>query len=174
MSKQQQYKPIEIANTFLAEFGKKCGGISHMKLQKLVYCTHGWWLVYNHDSSLLIEKPEVWKFGPVFSSMYHELKVYGMRPITEPIATNPFSETDTFSVTTNSDRKAYKLIDWIWKRYGHLSAIALSEMTHEKGTAWRTVAELNNFRVPVGLVLEDSYIREEFENIKKKFEASTR
>lgn len=161
------YEPIKIANSFLAKYGKEQGGISHMKLQKLAYCVHGWWLAY-HENSLLAEKPEVWKFGPVFPSLYHELKVYGTTSISEPIKTSPFAESAP--KVADTDTETCKLIDWVWNRYGHLSAMALSDMTHKEGTAWRKVAEARGFRVPMGLTLDDQDVREEFTNLKKEFE----
>jgi uncharacterized phage-associated protein len=47
-----------------------------MKLQKLVYYAYGWWLLY-HSEPIMTEPPEVWRHGPVFSSMYHALKHHG-------------------------------------------------------------------------------------------------
>ena len=161
------YKPVEIANTFLAKFSKEQNGISHMKLQKLVYCVHGWWLAY-YDDSLLSERPEVWKYGPVFPSLYREFKVYGTNPINEAVKPSPFD--DVAPVVKNTDDETQKLIEWVWKRYGHLSAMALSDMTHKEGTAWRKVAEERNFRVPMGLSLSDKDVQEEFVNLKKEFE----
>lgn len=37
------YTPLAVANCFLEKFGEN-GGIEHMKLQKLVYFSYGWWL----------------------------------------------------------------------------------------------------------------------------------
>jgi uncharacterized phage-associated protein len=51
-------------------------GAEHMKLQKLVYYAYGWWLLY-HSEPIMTEPPEVWRHGPVFSSMYHALKHHG-------------------------------------------------------------------------------------------------
>jgi uncharacterized phage-associated protein len=163
------YTPAQVANTFLANYGAS-EGISHMKLQKLVYCVHGWWLAYNANA-LLQEKPEVWKFGPVFPSLYHELKIFGTTSIREPIKTSPFAESAP--VVPNTDNSSQQLIAWVWGRYGHLSAMALSDMTHKEGTAWRKIAESRNFRVPMGLALDDSDVREEFTKLKKEFEVRT-
>ncbi|MSP43099.1 MAG: DUF4065 domain-containing protein [Alphaproteobacteria bacterium] len=164
---KEAYAPIEIANTLLDKFGKKSGGIDHMKLQKLVYCVHGWRLAYK-ETSKLAEQPEVWQYGPVFPSMYHELKIYGVSPIEEPVKTSPFEE-EAPKVPDN-DTDCLNLIEWVWKRYGHLSGMALSEMTHKEGTAWRKVAEERKFRVPKGLSLGDDYVRAEFQRLKEEFQ----
>lgn len=160
------YTPAQIANTFLAKYGAS-EGISHMKLQKLVYCVHGWWLAY-HNNSLLSEKPQVWQYGPVFPSLYHGLKIFGTAPIKEPVKISPFSPEAP--MVDGKDNDTMQLIDWVWSRYGHLSAMALSDMTHKDGTAWRKVADLRNYRVPMGLPLEDSDVSEEFKSVKSEFE----
>jgi uncharacterized phage-associated protein len=68
------YSPLALANEFIVRF-KPGEGIEHMKLQKLVYCANGWWLVFNPNQPLVNKAPEVWKFGPVFPSLYHVMKV---------------------------------------------------------------------------------------------------
>ena len=158
------YRPIEIANTFLQRYGAEAGGISHMKLQKLVYCCHGWWLAYM-PTSLLSESPQVWQYGPVFPSLYNELKIYGTTPIIEPVKPSPFDQTAPVVPTTHNE--STQLIDWVWKRYGHLSALALSDMTHKEGTAWRSVAEAHAYRVPKGYALTDEAVKAEFDGLKE-------
>jgi uncharacterized phage-associated protein len=164
-----QYKPIEIANTLIEKFGAAEGGIDHMKLQKLVYCVHGWWLAYFPDKPLLKEKPEVWKFGPVFPSMYHELKVYGLKRISTPVQTSPFEAPP---LVDEKDAKTISLLEWVWKRYGHMSGMELSDMTHKEGTAWKAVAIEHNFFVPKGFFIADRYIIDEFTKIKDAFEVA--
>jgi uncharacterized phage-associated protein len=82
------YAPLAAANFLIIEFGK-VRGIEHMKLQKLVYCAHGWWLTA-FDSSFLNERPQIWRYGPVFESLYHVLKTFGRTPITSPQSLSPF------------------------------------------------------------------------------------
>src|SRR5271170_5786610 len=59
------YTPLQVANTFVIRHGEQSRGLDHMKLQKLDYFVHGWWLAY-HQERLLTERPQVWKYGPVF------------------------------------------------------------------------------------------------------------
>lgn len=175
------YMPIDIANAFIAFFGTN-EGISHMKLQKLVYITHGWWLAYMDKGSLLLERPQVWEFGPVFASLYDLLKQYGHAPITfrvSPSGNKSDSLEDSKSFAFNLQKtldfcdlllygkmeEVRACIKWVWNRYGHLSALELSEMTSKDGTAWKEVAKSKNFRVLNGYILQDKYVREEF---KKK------
>jgi uncharacterized phage-associated protein len=155
------YSPLAIANEFIA----RCphgNGIEHMKLQKLVYCANGWWLVFYPAAPLVNEAPQVWKFGPVFPSLYRVLKVYGSSAIKYAQSRSPFDAPDRVD---EADEETLKLIQWTWRRYGHLSSFALSDMTHKEGTAWRRMAVEHNFRVPEGLDIPWGYIAQEFRRI---------
>ncbi len=44
------------------------------------------------------------------------------------------------------------------------------QRSYKEGTAWRKVAQLNGFRVPMGLTFNDDDVREEFQKIKQEFE----
>lgn len=154
-----RYQPLAAANWFIANRGKY--GLEHMKLQKLVYCAHGWWLV-SKPEPFLSERPQVWKYGPVFKSLYHVLKPFGRTPISVTQAAGPFEDAP---IVPPSDDQIVPLLEWIWKRYGHLSSFALSEMTHEKNTAWYKRAEEFGFEVPHGLDIPDELVRAEFQKI---------
>lgn len=157
------YSPLAIANTFISEFGRD-NGIEHMKLQKLVYCSYGWWLAVRglNGDRLTTEGPEIWRHGPVFYSLYHVMKIYGRKPIHEAQSVGPFVQPDRID---DEDHEVLSLVRWIWGRYGHLSSFALSDMTHKPGTPWHRVAQERNFRVPFNTEIPDEYIHQEFSNL---------
>ena len=159
------FTPLAVANCFLEKFGADAD-IEHMKLQKLVYCAYGWWLAARGQKKprLTSEAPEVWRYGPVFDSLYHCLKIFGRDPIKTPQSINPFQDAENIpeDATDKDATDARKLIDWIWERYGHLSSLELSAMTHEAGSPWHKVATENKFRVPFNTPVPDQYIFEEF------------
>lgn len=164
------YSPLAIANEFIARFEQE-HGIEHMKLQKLVYCANGWWLAFHDDRPLLNESPQVWKFGPVFPSLYHVMKVYGRTPIKTIQSRGPFDHPDRVD---DGDAETLQLIDWTWRRYGHLSSFDLSDMTHREGTAWRKVAVEYDFDVPFGLDIPREYMAQEFRGIYESESRATR
>lgn len=157
------YTPLAIANNFVARFGTS-SGIEHMKLQKLVYCSYGWWLAgHGLDADrLTVDGPEIWRHGPVFASLYRVLRVFGRDPITVPQSGTPFSQPD---FVDRDDEETLSLLGWVWGRYGHLSGFALSDLTHKPGTPWHRVATENNFRVPFNTQIPDEYIFDEFKNL---------
>ncbi|MDP9569650.1 UNVERIFIED_ORG: putative phage-associated protein [Agrobacterium larrymoorei] len=135
-----------------------------MKLQKLVYCSYGWWLAGHglDEVRLTSEGPQIWKHGPVFDSLYHTLKVFGREPITLPQSSNPFGAPDMVDA---EDESVLNLVRWVWGRYGHLSSFALSDMTHKPGTPWHRVAVENNFRIAYNTSIPDQYILEEYQRL---------
>jgi len=166
MLNMKQYSPLEVANTIIARHGKYCHDLGHMKLQKLVYMVHGWWLAH-HEDAILNEKPQMWKHGAVFKSMYHVLKVYGSKRLKNPVQIR-FDE-EPYII---KDKEVICLIDWVWNKYGHLSAEELSTLVHQKGTAWRTVAIKHNYIVPKHMSIENKYVKAEFEAYLKKFQGA--
>lgn len=128
-----------------------------MKLQKLVYYAHGWWLT-RHREALLDEEPEVWRHGPVFSSLYSSLAGFGPNNIKNPVA-SMFGEAPRVDV---DDDEVHDLLRFVWGRYGHLSAFQLSDLTHRPGTPWQILAERNGYRVPLHYKMDTEIIRDEF------------
>lgn len=156
------YQPLALANEFIC-FDRD-GGISHMKLQKLVYFAHGWWLT-GEEGSILDEDPEVWRHGPVFNSMYKVLSGFGAARISAPIP-SLFGERPPR--VDENDVRAFELIRFIWGRYGRMSAFELSDMTHSRGSAWQVMAERYNYNVPTHLKIDRELIRSEFVRIRNE------
>lgn len=163
------YAPLALANQFIKLASADHGpGAEHMKLQKLVYCAHGWWLVFQ-DTPIVSEEPEVWRHGPVFDSLYHVLKPFGHRPIATVQSPGPFEEAPLIN---DADADAHSVVKWTWRRYGQLSSFDLSAMTHKVDTPWHRVAKAHNFRVPRHTPIPADYIRDEFQAIYQKEAAS--
>jgi uncharacterized phage-associated protein len=155
------YRPLALANNLTRWHGYE-DGIDHMKLQKLVYLAHGWWLAY-HDAPVVSERPQVWRYGPVFPSMYRALSPFGSRPIRFPVRDAPFGPTPDIDENDNETRQ---LLDWVWSRYGGLTAIQLSDLTHEFGSPWRTIAQEHNYRIPNNFEMPDDLIRNYFRTVE--------
>jgi uncharacterized phage-associated protein len=160
---ERTYTPLQIANWFIKYHGSETD-LKHMKLQKLVYCAYGWWLAFK-ETPLTREGPQVWKYGPVFETLYHALRPNESRPIREMQTSNPFSAAET---VPQEDEETTALLKWVWNRYGHLSGFALSDMTHQPGTPWHKAAEQHDFVVPRGFEIPKEFIKEEFSRIHKE------
>lgn len=157
------YAPLAIANTIVSQHGDDMP-LSHMKLQKLVFYTYGWWLAY-HQEPVATEGPEVWQYGPVFSSMYNALAPFGNRAISRPQRSVPIGHPPLLPEEATAERD---LMEWVWSRYGSRSAGTLSDMTHAKGTPWQIEAAAHNYKVPRGHRIPDETIRAYFRGLAEK------
>ena len=111
-----------------------------MKIQKLLYLAHGFWLV-DADAPLVNEMFEAWKFGPVLPSLYHECKGFGRGAITNYLQD---VDPDTFKVTPApipAEQAINELVDFVWENYGDIPAMRLSDWTHVQGGPWDKVTK---------------------------------
>ena len=70
------YQSLTISNYFIQKLHETGHPVTAMKLIKLVYIAHGWYLALNEGKSLINEAIQAWKYGPVIHSLYHKLKKY--------------------------------------------------------------------------------------------------
>ena len=122
------YPPSVIANEFLSLAAKDGAELSPMQVQKLVYFSHGWHLAFD-QGALCSERAQAWRWGPVFPSLYHSLKHRGSGAIQEAIKV-PWVITDEF---------ASDLIGRVWQVYRDMTAIALSQLSHDPAGPWQLV-----------------------------------
>ena len=149
------YSAKAIANYFLDRYGdmKTSPKISPLKLQKLVYISHGWSLAILNEELVKDEYAEAWRYGPVFPSLYYEFKEFGKRPINRN-ATDLNFLSDLEYITPRvevSDEQNHALLNRIWDVYGEYTSVQLSNMTHKEGTpwwkAWNEAKGMRNFHI---------------------------
>ncbi len=99
---------------------QKTGPISAMKLQKLVYYSQAWSLVWD-DKPLFDEGIEAWAMGPVVPDLYQVHK--GAFAVNESMF---IGNIGTIS------KEGMETIDVIIKEYGSKSSQWLSDLTHEE------------------------------------------
>ncbi len=168
------FDPRAVANCFL-DLAKKNGQtIDPMKLQKLVYYAHGWYLALA-GAPLLDRSIEAWKYGPVIPLLYRTFQDYGADPITEParysdiqgtkMVVRPFTLPDGDS----SADYARRIIKRVLEVYGGYSAVQLSMMTHAPETPWAQAWSKNQGKryVPI----PDDSIQQYFKNTLKPIAA---
>jgi uncharacterized phage-associated protein len=98
----------------------KCGPMSAMKLQKLVYYSQAWSLVWD-DKALFKEKIEAWANGPVVPKLYDVHR--GMFTV---------NKLNVAEKTTSKDltEQQKETIDTVISAYAGKSAQWLSDQTH--------------------------------------------
>ena len=172
------YAPTSVANSFLSIVESEGNTLDPMKLQKLVFFSHGWHLAYDRGA-LSSERAQAWRWGPVFPSLYRAVKIWGSGPITDPVKAWEFSYNDprqTVSSVPEDDGFATELIGQVWKVYGHMSGLALSQLTHEKNGPWQTVYSKNPGALDVEIpdpLIRDYFMKKLEKNRAKKLDAGT-
>lgn len=148
------YSPLAVANEFIRLAG---GGLTHMRLQKLVYYAQG--IALAKGFSLTNEQPQVWKYGPVFNGLYYELKYHASDAINAPEAENTFGPAP---FVDHNDQKSLDVIKSVWSEYGRYTAAQLSDLTHKPGTPWHILVTRYAGRVPYETDIDKETMRSYF------------
>jgi uncharacterized phage-associated protein len=158
------YRPLALANEFIIKSASQ--GAEHMKLQKLVYYAYGWWLT-EHAYRVTTEAPQVWKYGPVFETLYHQLSNFKDNPIRNVQRDHPFQPAPRVD---DEDVEVCDLVDFVWEKYGGFDSIQLSNRSHKRGSPWRQVAEGCSFRIPRHTEIPDPVIQAYFQDLAARSE----
>jgi len=96
---------------------KEREGITHLKLQKILYFAQAYYLA-KLSKSLFAEKLEAWAYGPVVLAVYKKLKHNGNKAIIV---------TEDKSILAEEDKETLKKI---WDSFGGYSASRLVDIVH--------------------------------------------
>ena len=136
------YSAQAVANCFLDLADKEKKEITPLKIQKLVYIAHGWFLAITKGDPLIDDEyVEAWQYGPVFPSLYHDFVEFGKRPITARAFDWDFDRTreewrNWVAYIPQEDSYIWRFIEHIWSLYKNFSPGQLSALTHEEGSPW--------------------------------------
>lgn len=128
---------IALSNTILKRAFEEKVAVFPMKLQKLVYFIFRDYY-QKHDKLLLSEAFLTWKYGPVLRSVYDEFKSFHANKITR------FAKDANgivYVIDENIAPDISSIINAVWSKYKEYDGISLSQLTHEKGTAWQIACE---------------------------------
>lgn len=133
------YSSFAVANAFIGRsLAGKLHGLNSMKLQKLMYFTQAWHLKVK-GTPVIDDTFTRGDHGPVLPSIHHQVKAYDTRNITQTIRIldgDDDREVWRVPCIQPDDQSTCDLIDAIIGRYGHLSGLALSDLTHAPNSAW--------------------------------------
>lgn len=155
------YDAKAIANYFLELAKMKKEAMDLMKLQKLIYFAHGFYLAIKKEP-LLDEQIEAWQYGPVIPSIYHEFKEFGNRPITRPATEFDATQFCFYAYPLPTDNLTKRLLEKVWEVYGVYTGIQLANMTHLPGSPWDKIYKKYNHNIPKGTDIPEDIIKEYF------------
>ena len=127
---------------------------------KMVFISHGRMLAAL-GSPLIRDRIEAWRHGPVIPVLYHELKIWGDRPVRELHYCGTIPGEDgaadsarrEFFESTLSDAER-SIIDDVVREYGDWSFDDLRRLCHEPGSPWDA-----HYNGKFGTEIPDSTIR---------------
>lgn len=159
-------RSVSIANEFLKLPGAS-GGLTQMQLQKLAFIANGWNTVIN-DRPLIGEQPQAWDYGPVYPDLYDHTKYFGKEKIGRLITPDD-DQAAKFFLRSRPKAEPYEanlsiregqVVTNVWKRYGNMTGIALSRLTHQPGTPWYETFNNDGKNEPIPLeLIADHYRR---------------
>lgn len=137
------YNAKAIANLMIDIAKQQGSSLDQMKLQKLVYITHGWNLAIQGEP-LISDDIQAWQYGPVIPSLYNEFRNCGRDNITDYATDVQVTEDDlSFSFlppkVDDGDAHTIDLANKVWEIYGKYTGPQLSNLTHMPGTPWDKV-----------------------------------
>lgn len=124
------HSAVAIANEFLKRRESDTWP-QQMLLQKLAHIANGWNLAINGEP-LIAETAEAWDNGPVYRSMWDHIKENGYRGPKCMLLNPATGEVITSELTPSEE----SIVDHVWRKYGSMRAVKLSQLTHEPGTPW--------------------------------------
>ena len=118
------YNAIDVAKYFV-NLDKE---FTELQIQKLVYYSYVWHIVKFNDNKnnivnkLFDERPRAWKYGPVFISIYEQMKFCD-----KSLLCKAYLKAN--DVNTKFDDKAEMILSLVYEFYGKYSGNRLSDMT---------------------------------------------
>jgi uncharacterized phage-associated protein len=150
-----------VANAFLNIGRAERKPIDPLKLQKLVYFAHGYYIAA-FGRPLIDELFEAWEHGPVAPTLYHEFKDFRYSTIRRLATEIDLDVDEEIPVPPpHGDARADRVIDFVWKTFGSRDSRELSRITHEADGPWARVRANNPYNLR-NLDIPNEYIIEYF------------
>jgi uncharacterized phage-associated protein len=143
------YPVQQVAEAILREAKRAGRSLTPMQLMKLTYIAHGWSLAVT-GRDLFGDRIEAWKYGPVIPTLYQATKHFGRSAIPIAMVGDPAERL--------LEEPDAALVADVYQKYGHLSGIQLSDLTHRHGSPWQQVYRDGVFNIEI----KDDIIRQHY------------
>lgn len=137
---------FQVAEAMLRAAKAAGKSLTPMQLIKLVYIAHGWSLAIR-KRDLFDDRIEAWKYGPVIPGLYRATKHFGRNHIPMEMVGDP-------AETVLADPEDESLVREVFDKYGHLTGVQLSDLTHRAGSPWEQVyrSGVYNAEIPDSII----------------------
>lgn len=153
--------PRAVANLLLREARVRGFSVSNLKLQKLLFLCHAFYLVET-GRPLIRGSFEAWQYGPVHREVYDAFKRFGAMPITADAERFDPVAGSWKPITLPTERAILDVVQRVIHFYGGRSPSELVELTHAKNGPWDYVVNAATTSANIALKMSDSIIRERF------------
>lgn len=144
----------------LAYSKKDDDDLSPLRVQKLLYFLHGWYLAVT--GTCLLSEPFIrGKYGPVLVSLETELKRYGALPVADYIKRwdGEKGAEVAYFVNLSVLPQFAAILENVWAQYRRLSTAQLSSISHSEASPWAHTAP--------GKAIDNELIKQEFLSIAR-------
>lgn len=155
------YEAETIANVFLRLAREDGRGVSHMKIQELLYFAQGHAMSLL-DAELISDNCQAWDYGPVYPNVYRHLKKYGASAVGSEIVDE--EDAERFDPAQATAVKPFLRV--VSNKYGELDALRLSELSYVTKGPWARTRRENSGHYRA--VIEKSLIREYFMGLSSR------
>jgi uncharacterized phage-associated protein len=154
--------PLAVANYFVKKSFDSGEELTPMKLVKLVYIAHGWYLGLTGDP--LIDEPvQAWQYGPVVETVYEHFKKYGRNRIDEFAYVFQYDGLKADYQVPMVQKDELKLfLDKVWDVYKGYNGVQLSTLTHKPNTPWDQVFNKLGGKDVKSTVIDNNLIRQHY------------
>ena len=128
-------------------------GITHLKLQKLLYYAQGISLGM-FDKPIFNENIEAWQHGPVVTEVYSIYNIFGR----DNIDIKMDKEKEEIIKKIEDDKEVSEALNLAYDNFAIYTAWQLRQMTHEDNTPWDITQKTKG----LGSVIENSLIEQYF------------
>lgn len=116
-------------------------GISHLKLQKLLYYAQGVFLSLNNGEKLFSDKIMAWEHGPVVEKVYSIYRDNGRKTI--DFVSSTASDEVIRKIEANAN--ASSTLSLVYDNFAIYTAWQLRDMTHEIGSPWDITVKTDGY-----------------------------
>ena len=159
------YDPRGVANLMLDEAERLGIRITNLALQKLLYFTHGIFLI-EMKRPLVSGYFEAWQYGPVHPAAYEAFRSGGSEHIDFRAKAQDLMTGKKTEIAKPDDPIAQRQIFHVLSSFGRLSPGRLVDVSHAKGAPWHFIVDKARTSVAFGLRIPDNVIVERFKHHK--------
>jgi uncharacterized phage-associated protein len=150
-----------VANWLIFRNREDPSGLTHLKIQMLLYLCQGWHLVY-FDTPLFEDNIHAWKLGPVVISVCNELRASGDEVIRYPVPGYGIKDGEYMAgiphMVLTDEKEAY-FMESLWKQLAKLDQRRLVSVNIAKDGPWSQIVKkvkASGYRldpvIPIGMM----------------------